>query len=159
RSSAMSTRLIVSALVAFLILPFTLPLPAGAQQITTGVIQGSVSDSTCASLPGVTVEARNLDTNQGRTQVTENDGRFVFLQLPPGNYRVTFTLSGFATVVQENGLVTVGKSLNLPVAMKVSGVSETVTVTTGTPVIETSRTAAATTINQATIDVIQSVAP
>ena len=150
----MSTRLIVSALVAFLILPLTLPLRAEAQQITTGVIQGSVSDSTGASLPGVTVEARNLDTNQGRTQVTENDGRFVFLQLPPGNYRVTFTLSGFATVVQENVLLTVGQSINLPVAMKVSGVSETVTVTTGTPVIETSRTAAATTINQATIDSI-----
>ena len=150
----MSTRLVVSALVAFLILPLTLPLRAGAQQITTGVIQGSVSDSTGASLPGVTVEARNLDTNQGRTLVTENDGRFVFLQLPPGNYRVTFTLSGFATVVQENVLLTVGQSINLPVAMKVSGVSETVTVTTGTPVIETSRTAAATTINQATIESI-----
>ena len=57
-------------------------------------IQGSVSDATGASLPGVTVEARNLDTNQARTLVTETDGRFVFLQLPPGNYRVTFTLSG-----------------------------------------------------------------
>ena len=42
----------------------------------------------------MTVEARNLDTNQGRTLVTEIDGRFVFLQLPPGNYRVTFTLAG-----------------------------------------------------------------
>ena len=34
--------------------------------------------------------------------MTESDGRFVFLQLPPGNYRVTFTLAGFATHVQEN---------------------------------------------------------
>ena len=54
----MSTRTAVCALVAFLILPLTLALRAGAQQITTGVIQGSVSDSTGASLPGVTVEAR-----------------------------------------------------------------------------------------------------
>ena len=146
----MSTRLILGALVAFLFLP----LRATAQQITTGAIQGSVSDSTGASLPGVTVEARNLDTNQSRTLVTESDGRFVFLQLSPGNYRVTFTLSGFATLVQENIPLTVGQSVNLTVAMKVSGVSETVTVTTGTPVIETSRTAAATTINQSTIDSI-----
>ena len=103
---------------------------------------------------GRSVEARNLDTNQGRTLATEGDGRFVFLQLPPGNYRVTFTLSGFATTVHENVLLTVGQSINLLVAMKVSGVAETVTVTTGTPVIDTSRTAAATTIDQATIDTI-----
>ena len=76
------------------------PPAAGQTQITTGVIQGAVSDATGASLPGVTVEARNLDTNVGRTLVTEADGRFVFLQLPPGSYRVTFTLQGFATMVQ-----------------------------------------------------------
>ena len=93
----MSIRTLVCALVAFLVLPLTLSLHAGAQQITTGVIQGAVSDSTGANLPGVTVEARNLDTNQGRTQVTESDGRFVFLQLAPGSYRLSFTLAGFAT--------------------------------------------------------------
>ena len=130
------------------------PFEPTAQQITTGVIQGSVTDATGASLPGVTVEARNLDTNLSRTLVTESDGRFVFLQLPPGNYRVTFTLSGFATLVQENVPLTVGQAVTLPVAMKVSGVSETVTVTTATRVIETSRTASATTLNQATIDSI-----
>ena len=146
----MSTRLILSALVVFL----ALPLPAAAQQITTGAIQGSVTDATGASLPGVTVEARNIDTNFGRTLVTESDGRFVFLQLAPGNYRMTFTLSGFATHIQENIVLTVGQAITLPVAMKVSGVSETVTVTTATAVIETSRTSAATTLNQATIDTI-----
>ena len=148
----MSIRLILSALVVF---SASFPFAATAQnQITTGVIQGSVADATGASLPGVTVEARNLDTNQSRTLVTETDGRFVFLQLSPGNYRVTFTLSGFATPVQENVQLTVGQAITLPVAMKVSGVSETVTVTTATRVIETSRTAAATTLNQNTIDTI-----
>jgi hypothetical protein len=127
---------------------------AAQTQITTGVIQGTVTDATGASLPGVSVEARNLDTNQARTLVTESDGRFVFLQLAPGNYRVTFTLSGFATMVQENIQLTVGQAVTLPVAMKVSGVAETVTVTTATPVIETSRTAAASTLNQTTIETI-----
>jgi Carboxypeptidase regulatory-like domain/TonB-dependent Receptor Plug Domain/TonB dependent receptor len=129
--------------------------PAVAQtQITTGVIQGSVTDTTGANLPGVTVEARNLDTNLGRTDVTDQDGRFVFLQLPPGRYRVTFSLTGFATTVQENVQLTVGQAITLPVTMKVSGVQETVTVTTGTRVIETSRTAAATTLNQNAIETI-----
>ena len=96
----MSMRLMLSALVLFLVLFLALPLHATAQQITTGVIQGSVADATGASLPGVTVEARNVDTNFGRTLVTEADGRFVFLQLAPGNYRMTFTLPGFATHIQ-----------------------------------------------------------
>ncbi len=110
--------------------------PAAAQsQITTGVIQGSVADTTGAALPGVTVEARNLDTNLTRTLASDADGRFVFLQLPPGSYRVTFTLAGFATTVQENIQLTVGQSVTMPVTMKVSGVSETVTVTTGTRVV------------------------
>jgi outer membrane receptor protein involved in Fe transport len=146
----MPTRLIFGALVVFL----ALPLRTTAQQITTGVIQGSVADATGAALPGVTVEARNLDTNFGRTLVTESDGRFVFLQLPTGNYRMTFTLAGFATHVQGNVVLTVGQSITLPVSMKVSGVSETVTVTTATPVIDTSRSAAATTLNQNTIETI-----
>jgi hypothetical protein len=141
----------VGALLTFA----ALASPLAAQtQITTGVIQGTVSDATGASLPGVTVEARNVDTNIARTDVTEADGRFVFLQLPPGNYRVTFTLSGFATMVQENVQLTVGQAITLPVAMKVSGVAETVTVTTGTKVIETSRTAASSTLNQTTVESI-----
>jgi hypothetical protein len=57
-------------------------------------------------------------------------------------------------MVQENVQLTVGQAITLPVSMKVSGVAETVTVTTATRVIETSRTAAATTLNQTTIDTI-----
>jgi hypothetical protein len=125
---------------------------AAQTQITTGVIQGTVVDSSGASVPGVTVEARNVDTNLVRTLVTEADGRFVFLQLPPGNYRVTFTLQGFATIVQENVQLTVGQSLVVPAVMKVSGVAETVTVTTSPGVVESTRTAAANTLNQLTVE-------
>ena len=76
--------------------------PARAQaQITTGVIQGLVRDSTGAVVPGVTVEANTTETNLTQTRVTGTDGRFVFLQLPPGRYRVTFSLAGFGTVHQD----------------------------------------------------------
>ncbi len=60
----------------------------GAQtQITTGTIQGTVTDPSDAALPGVTVEARNTATNVARSVVTGPDGRFVLLQLPPGPTR------------------------------------------------------------------------
>ncbi len=140
-------------LMLAVLLCLLLPHTAAAQsQITTGVIEGSATDATGAALPGVTVEARNLDTNFARTAVTAADGRFVFLQLPSGHYKVTFTLTGFATMVQENIELTVGSTQTLTAQMKVSGVTETVTVSGGSPIIEATRTAAASTLNQVTVE-------
>jgi hypothetical protein len=123
----------------------------GQSQITTSVIDGVVVDTNGGVLPGVSVEVRNVDTNLVRTIVSGQDGRFSALQLPPGRYRVAFTLSGFSTLVYENVVVTVGQTVPLNPMMKVSGVSETVTVTTEAPVVDTTRTAAASTLNETTI--------
>ena len=56
-------------------------------------------------------------------------GHLPSLQLPSGRYTVTFMLSGFSTLVQENVVVNVGQTVPLNPMMKVSGVSETLTVT------------------------------
>src|SRR5947208_2250963 len=144
----MRTLLLSAALVLV-----TLASSAIAQtQITTGVIQGVVTDATGAVMPGVTVEARNLETNLSRTVVTGTDGRFVLLQLPSGTYTVTYTLSGFATLVQENIGVTVGQAVTLAATMRVSALAETVRVDAAAPVVETTRSAVADTLNQTTIE-------
>ena len=84
----------IVCLAASTLIALAAGLPAAAQtQITTGVIQGVVTDSSGAVLPGVDVEARNADTNLVRNLVTDRDGRFVALQLPPGRYTVTFKLA------------------------------------------------------------------
>jgi hypothetical protein len=114
---------------------------------TTGVIQGTVTDATGAVIPGVIVEARNIDTNSTEGRVTDANGRFVVLQLQPGRYTVTFRLQGFATVVQEGVVLTVGQAVNLSPQLKVSTVQETVTVT-GTPVVETTRSGVASTLDE-----------
>ena len=130
-----------------------LPARIAAQsQITTSVIEGVVSDASGAVLPGVTVEIRNVDTNFTRTPVSDREGRFVALQLPPGRYTVTFKLAGFATLVQEDVAVSVGETWRLTPQMKLSGVAETVTVTTQTATVETSRTNPASTLNTRTIE-------
>ena len=130
-----------------------LPGPAAAQsQITTSVIEGQVADTSGAVLPGVTVEIRHVDTNVTRSLVTDRDGRFVALQLPPGGYTLTFKLTGFATLVQENLVVTVGQSARVSPVMKLSGVAETVTVTTQATTVDTSRTNTASTLNEKTIE-------
>ena len=96
-------------------------------QITTGVIQGTVTDAQGAVVQGAEIEARNLDRNLARQLTTGNDGRFVFLQLAPGRYSVTVKKAGFATVKQENLSLTVGQAINLNLSMKLSAVEEVVT--------------------------------
>lgn len=82
---------------------------ASAQtQITTGVIQGNVEDEHGATVPGATVEVKNVDTNLTKTLTTDDNGRFVFLQLPPGRYTLTASKQGFATLKQEEFTLTVG---------------------------------------------------
>jgi hypothetical protein len=120
-------------------------------QITTGVIRGQVFDQTQAILPGVTVEVRNLDTNLTRTLVTNAEGRFSALALPPGPYIVTFTLQGFATLVQDGVVLTVGQAIDLPITMQIAGAEETITVT-GTTLVEVSATELGTTLNQTTVE-------
>jgi hypothetical protein len=122
-----------------------------AGQITTGVIQGEVQDESGAVLAGADVEVTNFDTNFSQTRVTDANGRFVFLQLPPGRYTVIFKRQGFATVVQENVVLTVGQSINLNPRLAISTVQETVTVS-GAATVETARAAVASTLNQTTIE-------
>jgi len=131
---------------AFVLAIFTSPTKAQTQ-ITTGTIQGTVIDANGAALPDANVELKNIDTNFSRTASTDEEGRFIALQLPPGRYTLTITKSGFATLVVENAEVTVGSSLNLPVQMKVSGVQETVTIN-ATPTVDTSKTESSTTLNE-----------
>src|SRR5688572_3348957 len=126
--------------------------PSGARaQIATGVIQGTVQDASGAVLPGVIVSIVNADTNLSQERTTDGSGRFVFLQLPTGQYTATFRLAGFGTYVQEGVALTVGQAITLTPRLTVGNVTETITVT-GTPVIEVTRAAVASTLDQLTIE-------
>jgi hypothetical protein len=119
-------------------------------QITTGVIQGTVVDPSGAAVPGAEVQVKNPETNLTRSFTTADDGRFVFLLLPSGNYAVTTSKAGFATLVRDKIVVSVGQAVVLNLSMKVSGGEETVTVS-GTPTVDTSKTEVSNTLNETTI--------
>jgi outer membrane receptor for ferrienterochelin and colicin len=121
----------------------------GQAQITTGTIQGTVTDANGAIVPGATVEIKNLDTNFSKTLASDEGGRFVALALPPGKYNVTVTKQGFGTLVAENLDLTVGQTMTLPISMKVSGVEERVTVTV--PTVDTVKTESSTTLNETAV--------
>ncbi|HEX8773640.1 MAG TPA: TonB-dependent receptor [Pyrinomonadaceae bacterium] len=127
------------------------PVAFGQTQITTGVIEGSVVDQAGAVVPGVSVEVKNLGTNFVKTLTTSEDGRFVFLQLPPGDYSLTASKQGFATLVQERFPLTVGQAISLSLSMKVSDVEERVTVS-AIPTIDTIKTESSTTLNERAVN-------
>ncbi|HEX5703064.1 MAG TPA: carboxypeptidase regulatory-like domain-containing protein [Pyrinomonadaceae bacterium] len=120
-------------------------------QITTGTIQGVVTDDKDAAIPGATVEIKNLATNATRTLITDEDGRYVALALQPGTYSVTVTKQGFATSVAERVGVTVGQAFSLPVKMPVAGVEAKVIITE-TPTVDTVKTESSTTLNETAVN-------
>ena len=97
------------------------------------------------------LSVRNTATNFERVVSTNADGRFRGLLLPLGPYRVTVTMSGFATLVREGIDLAVGQSVNLPLTLKVSSVQEQVVVTGAAPLIETSRAEGSDRIDDASI--------
>src|SRR5260221_4209062 len=103
-----------------------LAIPASAQQ--TGSIQGKVSDSSGGVLPGVTVEARSEVLPGPRVTVTGGDGTYQLPQLPPGDYTVTFTLSGMQTATRKVR-VQLAEAVPANAMLSVGGVTESVTVT------------------------------
>src|SRR6266481_2358812 len=119
----------------------------GQAQITTATVQGDVLDEKGGSVPGATVEAKNLDTNFVRTETTNADGHFVILNLAPGHYTLTISKQGFASVLQQNLDLTVGQVLTIPVKLKISSVAQQIVVS-DVPVVEVTKTESSSTLNE-----------
>ncbi|HYL83499.1 MAG TPA: TonB-dependent receptor [Candidatus Angelobacter sp.] len=119
----------------------------GQAQITTATVQGDVLDEKGGSVPGASVEAKNLDTNFTRTETTDTDGHFAFVNLAPGRYTLTINKQGFATVLQQNVNLTVGQVLTIPVTMKISSVAQQIVVS-DVPVVEVTKTVSSSTLDE-----------
>ncbi len=125
--------------VLALVIAFAAPAFA---QIEGGSITGAVKDEQGGVLPGVLITAQGVDATL--TSTTDATGEFRFLNLAPGPYKVSAALQGFATIVRENVVVSVGRNVELPMTMKVSGVAETITVTGESPIVDTRATGTST---------------
>ena len=120
-SQRLITKLLVLTLAAFAVAAGT----ARAQS----AISGLVTDTSGAVLPGVTVEATSpVLIEKVRTTVTDGQGLYTLVDLRPGTYVVTFTLSGFTTLRREGLLVSSNLTLPVNVALTVGGLEETLTV-------------------------------
>src|SRR6185369_5079984 len=110
---------------------------ASAQQAT---IVGVITDESKAVLPGVTVTVSDMAKGTQVVAVTDARGEYRVLQLTPGEYKVQAELGGFATVVQEKITLLVGQNISIPIVLKVATLSETLTVTGQSPLVDTRST-------------------
>ena len=122
---------------------------AAAQTVssTTGAIDGRVSDTSNAVLPGVTVTIASQAMMGTRDTVTTGTGTFRFVSITPGLYEVSFELPGFATVKRADVQVGAGFTATLNISMQVAGLEEAVTVTGVSPVVDTQATKISTSFN------------
>jgi len=130
---------LATALVIGLALPSTTAAQGGGAS-STGTIQGRVSDSSGAILPGVTVTATSPSMIGSQTQVTNENGLYRFPAVPPGVYELDFELTGFSTVKRSGIQISLGFTATINADLAVATLQETVTVSGASPVIDTSAT-------------------
>src|SRR5688572_27383367 len=127
----MTTRFLRGFLIA-LSGVFLIPSLASAQSLA-----GAVRDTSGAVLPGVTVEASSPALiTKVRTSVTDEAGQYRIPDLPPGIYKVTFSLTGFTTVIREGVQLTGGGVMTIGADMRVGSLQESITVTGESPVVD-----------------------
>jgi hypothetical protein len=119
-------------------------------QANFGNIQGDVTDTAGAVVPGADVVAEETETHTLHKSVTDGSGRFAFLSLQPGVYVVKITKAGFATTIQENLNLTVGLTTSLKISLKVASGNESVTVESA-PLVDIVSNSSTTTLGEQTI--------
>jgi len=136
----------------FAVLVFCLGLagPAVAQEtVNTASVAGRVTDVDGGAIPGADVTARDIETNVSASLVSDHDGRFRFSYLKVGRYEIVVRLKGFQDAKRAVTLLA-GSAFDLPITLKVAGVSETVNVE-GETTIEAARSQIAGTVTQAEV--------
>src|SRR5579862_2127481 len=115
------------------ILSFTLPAHS---QSTYGSISGVVSDSSGAAVTGATVTLTNSSTGEKRTETSGADGHYTFVNLFQGDYRIDVEKAGFKHFAHPTVVVQVQQDTRVDAALTVGQVSETVEVTSETPLLQ-----------------------
>ncbi|MEP6636273.1 MAG: TonB-dependent receptor [Acidobacteriota bacterium] len=106
-------------------------------QTTSASISGTVYDENSAFLKGVTIKARNLETEISRVVLTDAEGRYRITQLPPARYEVQATREGFQTAIRTGIELTVGREAPVDLTLRVGSVTAKVVIAGEASLVET----------------------
>jgi len=136
RKSYQYAHLGISVLAILILLVFGASLSLG-QAVNTGTVVGTVNDPSGAVIAGANLTLADKTTNTTRTTTTNDTGRYVFTNVPPGTYDLTVKHTGFAQGKIENLKVDVGQQATINVSLKIGGVAEEVVVQAAGTELET----------------------
>ena len=121
-------------------------------QTNTGRILGTVQDSTGAVVVGAAVVITDVDRGAARNLVSDTSGNYVAPNLQPGNYTVKVSAKGFSTVERPNVPLEVAKDVRLDFTLQPGQATETISVTTEVPLVDTTSATLGGTISNTTIN-------
>jgi Carboxypeptidase regulatory-like domain len=134
---------------------FALVLLCAAPASAQSAIAGLVRDTSGAVLPGVTVEAASPALIVGtRTAVTDGTGQYRIQDLRPGDYTVTFTLTGFRQVKRSGITLPASFTATVNTDMSVGTVEEAITVTAASPLVDVRGSVSQSVMNRERLDTI-----
>ena len=125
---------------------------AAFAQAGRGSISGLVTDPGGALIPGAQVVLLNRATGVTQHTVTSSSGLYTFISLNPGTYQVTASQTGFKSVAHDKVIVTVDQVTEVNITLSVGAITQTVTVTGGTELVEPSNSTVGQLIESPTID-------
>jgi Carboxypeptidase regulatory-like domain len=112
-------------------------VPVAFGQTDRGTITGTVSDATAAVIPGVAIEAKNVQTGAVYQGGSSETGNYTLAQLPAGTYELSAGLPGFKRFVRSGVIVSVATVLRIDVTLEVGAEDESVTVEAASPLLKT----------------------
>ena len=123
-------------------------------QSVSGTILGTVTDSTGATVAGAKVTIVNEGTGFSRVLTADSNGEYTAPGLPTGHYTITSEMTGFKTVALSNIEVGVDQRVRINIKHEVGAMTESVSVTADTPLIQTSSSELGTTVGSAQIEAL-----
>jgi hypothetical protein len=129
------------------------PCARAQLSLDTVSVTGTVRDATGGAIVAAEVELHSSSRDETMARRTDASGRFAFLTVPPGDYRLRVAAAGFTTSTSALRL-RVGQAVDVPVALLVGDVTSTVDVTADTPTVDTRRAQVAHTVLPEEIDAL-----
>jgi Carboxypeptidase regulatory-like domain len=114
-------------------------IPVLEAQTLKGTLLGTITDSSQAVVSGVNVSITEINTNFHRTEMSNEEGFYVFANLDPGNYRIEAEHAGFRKVIRTGIDLTPNTTARIDLELTPGAVSEAVDVTAEAPLLQTDR--------------------